>query len=531
MNAVRSRAIAWNPALPSDSATQPHDRRRRLRIRVHATVEADGPPTYIAGDPHAVFAAWNFDGEVLRVRNCRFGFQPMFYRRYADGISVAPSITDLIDAGDAPILDLDALAAFLQIGFYLAEDTPYRDIRALPPDATLTWRRDEGVRLACSQLPSPRPVACDRPAAAAEYARLFERAVAACIERIGSTERLYVPLSGGADSRHIALALNELARPPRAFVNVDPFPGGSVDDTRLARDVAQRLGVELVRIRQPLNLAPNFMHALEATGYLCDEHAWYVPLARWLRAHADAVFDGIGGDVMSAGLYSAPTYAVGVHLRRGELFDAARALMRMWGGGEVLRLAPDAVRECIGPERALARIAAEMERFARHANPARDFFFWNRTRREIAMAPFALYAPCRVATPFLDANLWEFLAGLPFDLTADRRFHAEAIGRAYPRFANVAFADHGSDRAPWDYSSRIITLGGFAWQFFARSPTLRAAAFAQLARALVFVHRRLVRGAYFAAARAIVAACLLSSVAASRGVIVPPKTARPDTPT
>ena len=43
----------------------------------------------------------------------------------------------------------------------------------------------------------------------------------------------------------------------------------------------------------------------------------------------------------------------------------------------------------------------------------------------------------RVATPYLDLELWSFLDSLPFDIVADHTFHDETICRAYPALAHI----------------------------------------------------------------------------------------------
>lgn len=483
-----------------------------LRIKVEATIGVTGVPSFLAGDSDGVFARWAWDGSVLTARNCRFGFHPLFYRQYDNGIAVATSIGALMDPAEQPALDYDALAVFLQIGFYLAEDTPFRDIRALPPHSTLTWSRDRDLRIRRAPLPNPRPLTIGRARAVGEYARLFTRAVESSLARVAGADRVYVPLSGGEDSRHIAFALFASGHPPRAFVTLDPFPGNSMVDSTIAPLVAERLGIDIVRLQQPINIAPNFVRTLRETGYCCDEHAWFIPLADWSKANADVLFDGIAGDVMSAALYSAPSFEISEHYRRGELRTAAQVLMQMWGGN-VLRLVPEPLRELVAPERAMRRILEELETFSAHANPVRDFFFWNRTRREIALVPFALYVPCRVATPFLEPELWDFLAALPYDVTADRRFHAQTIAAAYPPHSDIPYAEHNGNRRPWPRIDQMLSLGGFAWHLFRRSPTVRPDALRRIQQTLSFIQNRLNRGAHFATARALVVAELLSSPA------------------
>jgi len=102
----------------------------------------------------------------------------------------------------------------------------------------------------------------------------------------------------------------------------------------------------------------------------------------------------------------------------------------------------------MGRELAVSRVADELRRHVGAADPVKSFHFWNRTRREIALVPYGLLngVPL-VYSPFLDHELFDVMFALPPDvitpglLPEDKTFHAEAIARAYPRFADLPFSD------------------------------------------------------------------------------------------
>src|SRR5690606_13487146 len=88
------------------------------------------------------------------------------------------------------------------------------------------------------------------------------------------------------------------------------------------------------------------------------------------------------------------------------------------------------------------RLVDELARHTQAPNPIAAFYFWNRTRREIALIPYGLLANVpRVHCPFVDRDLYNFLAGLPWRSVADNNLHTEAIHRAYPEYADIPFAD------------------------------------------------------------------------------------------
>jgi hypothetical protein len=104
-------------------------------------------------------------------------------------------------------------------------------------------------------------------------------------------------------------------------------------------------------------------------------------------------------------------------------------------------LTPEAVRR-FDRRIAASRVAVEAARYADAPNPIAAFFFFTRTRREIALAPFGVLRGIprtAIQTPFLDPDVADLLFSLPFAIVADRRLHTDVIARRYPRFAGVRF--------------------------------------------------------------------------------------------
>jgi asparagine synthase (glutamine-hydrolysing) len=58
----------------------------------------------------------------------------------------------------------------------------------------------------------------------------------------------------------------------------------------------------------------------------------------------------------------------------------------------------------------------------------------------MALAPLCMSGEvAQVLCPYLDHDLYDFLASLPAELFLDRSFHADTIMQAYPRYAHVPF--------------------------------------------------------------------------------------------
>jgi asparagine synthetase B (glutamine-hydrolysing) len=424
----------FSPGVPMAQAGQPF-----IRVRYGDSCQVEGQPSCVlghrlpqpAGLADGVFAEWRWDGEQLAVANDRYGFQPLFYFTRPGEIGLAPAVQTLLDRGAPRDLDWDALAVFLRLGFFLGEDTPFRAIRAVPPGAVCRWSRTGLV--AQGRPPSwPETRHLDRAAALSTFQELFAEAV----RRRRPEGPFALLLSGGRDSRHILFELCRQGFKPDLAATVD-LPQST--DGRVAAAVAAELGLRHLRVPAPQRSLTLEQHKNRETHFCADEHAWILPLRDSLQGHFDILYDGIGGDVLSAGLFLDPE-ALSL-FRVGRLADLARALFaREHPVPVVPRLLNAETARKLGEERAVERLTAELRRHAGAPNPCGSFFFWNRTRREIALSPFSIFGAFRVFAPFLDHDVVDFLGALPADLFLDHTFHDQVIAQAYPRWAHLPYA-------------------------------------------------------------------------------------------
>jgi hypothetical protein len=402
-----------------------------------------GPP---AGDDAIGWARWRWNGRAVVAETCRYGIRPLYYHASADRIMVAPSVATLLALGAPADLDAEALAVFLRFENFLGEDTPFKHIRALPPAGRLEW---SGALHLSGDYWQPAAETASRESALGAYAARFRAAV----ERAVGTPSV-VPLSGGCDSRHIAF---ELARRSvlRECVSIRSLPPRTDADPAVAARVAAALGARCIILDQDPDRFTAIARATEETSYCGREHAWFRPLAAYLRNGAavdrecaDApVVDGLGGDVLSAGLFLEAT-ALDL-FRRGLIAELARHYMR----GHLHHLPFVAEPDLAPAGLAATRLMRELERHRGASNPVGSFFFWNRTRRVVALQFRALLPQRTVLAPYLDLEVFALLAGLPAEMFLDHRFHREALHRAFPQYAAIDFSVSGH-QARWSRASR-----------------------------------------------------------------------------
>ncbi|MFO1190150.1 MAG: hypothetical protein U1E97_11360 [Alphaproteobacteria bacterium] len=448
-------------------------------------------------NPDGVFGEWTWDGETLRARSGRYAIAPLYYTRLDDGVMLAPSIADLIALGASPALDFDALSVLLRFGQPLEEDTPFAAIRALPPSGRLTWRA--GVLKVDGHYPRIKPQSISRPVAIDSYIDLFR----AAIMRRPSNGRLILPLSGGRDSRHIFLELCRQGRKPEACVTSRGYVDASMaGEAALAARLSADFGVPHHVIDAPADRVEAKISVIIQANLGTLEHGWALSLANFLEARADVTFDGLAGDVLSGSRFFSRK-----RLDALAALDAPRFARSVFVTDEYhlgMTIAPWLYRE-IPPERAMARLAKAMPRHLAAANPLSSFYFWSRTRRNVAQYPYGLLRGVRtVYAPFLDWDIYDLLASLDPTLTETRMLHTDAIARAYPEARNIPYSEGWSDSddgavarhhlgnieslarrlikaAPGSFVNRRALLPRLAWHAMARSARTAAPAYLPLA--------------------------------------------------
>lgn len=388
------------------------------------------------GEADGLFGEWKWDGTRLVVRNDRYGFHPVFFHAGRDEIVVSNSILRLIAEGVPGDPDAGAIGAFLRLGFFIGDDTPYRAIRALPPGAALCW--EAGRWTLDSGMPDAAPSEIGRDDALDGYIALFRAAVARRSEGVCAA----MPLSGGRDSRHILLELVAGGRPPGETCTVEMGPSYPASEAAIARALSQRLGIPHSAIAPPRDLTQAELRKNAVTNFCGDEGAWMMTLDRHLLARTRVIYDGIAGDVLSAGLFVTPERIA--LTERGDGAGLVRdfiAACKVWSEDAL-----DQAAGLLGDAPALSREAAEarigdaLRPHAERHNPTTSFYFWNRTRREIAGCALGIMTGQEIVyAPYLDHALFDFLYALPERMLADKRFHTDAIARAWPEHADIGY--------------------------------------------------------------------------------------------
>jgi asparagine synthetase B (glutamine-hydrolysing) len=266
-------------------------------------------------------------------------------------------------------------------------------------------------------LPVHRETSLSRDQILDAYIDLFRQAVARCV-RAAPPGPVSMGLSGGRDSRHILLELCHQNAAPDMCWTID-LPNAP-EELIVARRLAQSLGVHHQTVAPTLSIQAE-QEKNKLIQYSSMQHGWIMG-SRPVISRYSTVYDGIGGDMLSAGLYLSQRAVELVAARRiDEYIDS---------------IVPDVT--CLDPvlfprNDAVERLHSEFINYLNRPDPISAFWFASRTRRDIATSAFLIVGDGKkVMTPFLDDDLVAFFLSLPMRMTVDHRLHSDTIERAFP---------------------------------------------------------------------------------------------------
>jgi asparagine synthase (glutamine-hydrolysing) len=401
-----------------------------------------------ASVPDGVYASWRWDGATLEIRNCRFGLYPLFYYCREGEFCVSTSLIELLECVGPQDFDDDAIAVFLRIGFMVEDDTPFRNIRVVPPAADWRWT-PRGLARNHRTCVRSDGCATSRRGRLDDYISLFRQAM----QRRAPVGDVIHPLSGGRDSRHILFELihSGIVQDTGSLQCVTS-ESKSAEDARVAGDLCRTLGLRHTVVARQASFVSTALRKNLVTSFCSDEHTWAMSLCDWVNRTKATLYDGLGGDVLSAGLFSSAERLKALRAGRTErfvsdLFGSSEAELQRW-------LRPSAIQR-FSRERAVARAAAVASRYGSQPNPVAAFFFDNRTRREIALYTCCMFrADALVYMPFLDHRLYDYLTSIPGEELDDKTFHTDAIARGFPQWAQLPYAlwewdPRAARKSPW----------------------------------------------------------------------------------
>jgi asparagine synthase (glutamine-hydrolysing) len=355
-------------------------------------------------------ALWDSRRQQLVLARDRLGKKPLVYRCEPGRLLWASELKGLLKVPGVPRqLDPQALDDYLTYQYVPHPRTILHGIQKLPPGHLAVWSAGHLDVRPYWQPDFNRQD--DRTAA--DWAHELRTLLTSSVElRLQSEVPLGAFLSGGIDSTIIVGLMAQLMQEPVRTFSIG-FPVREFDETRYAREVAQRFGT----IHQEFQVRPDAMEILPRLVWHFDEPfadssavpTWYV--SQLTRQHVTVALTGDGGDELFAGY---PRY-LAVWLADG--FDRLPLPVRRMLAGRYWQWMPSGRRQ-----------KSRLRQFKRFAEmlalpPARRYLEW-----------IAIFGEARRGALYSE----DFLSQLP---DADPlEFLAAAVARSNRRDAVSAFS-------------------------------------------------------------------------------------------
>jgi asparagine synthase (glutamine-hydrolysing) len=394
------------------------------------------------------FGLWDERARKLFLVRDRLGVKPLVYATTPEGgIAFASHVRALKRAGLVGEIDDQSVVDYLEFGYVPDSRVIYEGATKVAAGEIVEWSKETGARARTYWTP---PVASNNDApsfaeAVEETERLFLRAVEM---RLFADVPVGSLLSGGVDSSLVCWAIAKLGGDVTAFTV--GTPGDEWDETEDARATAAHLRIKHRVLALSADDAPSVEEQVSAYAepFACASALGMLRVSRAVKGEATVLLTGDGGDDVFLGypehkhfylaerlarLTPAPLarawMSAGAHLPRvGALKRAASFLNYATGGLGAVASAHDG----LPVYRREGLLGARL----RDANVEQRDTLWSHTSARQLLTEFLEYdrrtrfvgeyltkvdgATMRHAlearSPFLDQDLWEFAARLPYDV-------------------------------------------------------------------------------------------------------------------
>jgi asparagine synthase (glutamine-hydrolysing) len=384
------------------------------------------------------FVVWDDPRRRLVVARDRLGIKPMYYATVGDVLVFASELKSLLASGLVePSLDLEALDAYLSLGFFPGPRTPIAGVAKLMPGHVLTVEDGRVATRAYWHYPEPASERGPQPSAPQTAERLLALLDESVELRLMADVPLGAMLSGGLDSSLIVALMARRSKTPVRTFSIGFAGTGEQNELADAREVSQLWGtehheIELALDEPTVDIAELVWHLDEPLADLSS--LGFYALCRLARQHVTVALSGQGADELLAGYRKHRAAALSGAYRRmtgapGMLL--ARTLAR--GPESIARPAralgaPDAVSRLLASGAHLD--GASRSALARGALAAQD---GGAARRAVAGALGGVRAGALPEALYLDAKL---------GLVDDMLHYFDRASMAHSLEVRVPFLDH-----------------------------------------------------------------------------------------
>lgn len=393
------------------------------------------------------FGLWDDRTQKLFLVRDRLGVKPLVFANSNGQLAFASNVRALREGGFAGEIDEQAVTEFLEFGYVTDDRSIYRSVSKVPAATIIEWSQGS-VKAYKYWTPPAAKENSNAPTfeeAVEETERLFLKAVE---KRLFADVPVGALLSGGVDSSLVCWAIAHLGGDVAAFTV--GTPGDPWDETADAKATAARLGIS----HRVLDLSatdtpdPRTLATAYAEPFACASALGMLRVSQAVKSEATVLLTGDGGDDVFLGYpehrnlwfaqrlartlppLAARTWrgARGFAPSRGLLKRGASFFDYSTGGLGAVACAHDGLpmyqRNGLLGERLIGANVTQREipwsqESAR--NVLDEFLEFDRETRFVGeymtkVDGATMYHSLEARSPFLDQELWEFAASLPFSL-------------------------------------------------------------------------------------------------------------------
>lgn len=399
----------------------------------------------LAAKIHGMFAfgLWDDVEKSLYLVRDRLGVKPLIYSTNGGEIAFASSVRALKRAGYGGELDARGVAEYLEFGFVTDDFSIHHGIEKLPAATILKWSNGKTHAIEYWQLPTDFDATITFDEAVDETERLFLNAVE---KRLQADVPVGALLSGGVDSSLVCWAIAKLGGDVTAFTV--GLSNDAWDESSVAVKTAKQLGIRHKVMQMSGQTPLDVGNLTRAFGepFACASALGLIDISREVSRDATVLLTGDGGDDVFLGypehlhfrfaeklaratprsLTSVLQASTAVLPNHGAFKRANSFLNYSLGGLGAVTQARDGLpiyeKNHLLGERMTDFVLSHREIAPSSGkNLLSEFLRYDRRTRFVGeylpkVDGATMFHALEARSPFLDTELWEFAARLPFSI-------------------------------------------------------------------------------------------------------------------
>ena len=391
------------------------------------------------------FGLWDDRKRKLSLVRDRLGVKPLLYSAQNGQIAFASTARALRAGGFAGDIDDLALAEYLEFGYVTDQRSIYRNVHKVAAASVVEWSNGKVSSRTYWQSPTPKTNQPSFAEALEETERLF---VSAVEKRLFADVPVGALLSGGIDSSLICWAIKKLGGDITAFTV--GTPGDQSDETADATDTANRLGIRHQILELTSDAEPDLTELVSAYGepFACASALGMLRVSKAVRGSATVLLTGDGGDDVFLGYpehrhlllaqklaRSLPGFVANTWRKNQDKLPRSGSLKRFGsfmnystGGLGAVACAHDGLPSyeqfgMLGDRLSGISLPQRQIEWSHVSgrNVLSEFLEYDRAGRFVGefmtkVDGATMYHSLEARAPFLDQDLWEFAAGLSYEM-------------------------------------------------------------------------------------------------------------------